>query len=98
MNDAVCADTAAIARVFRALASPTRIRLLDWLTEGPHSVGELVAASRQKQANVSKHLGILHSANLVRVTRQGNRMIYSIDHPWVGSLFELVQARDTQRA
>ncbi len=98
MNGPVCADTAAIAHVFRALACPTRIRLLDRLTEGPLSVGELVAATRLKQPSVSKHLNILHTANLVRLTRQGNWVIDSIDHPWVGSLFELVQARDTQRA
>ena len=53
MGDVLCADMDGIARVFRALASPVRIRLLDRLAERPLSVGELVAVTRLKQANMS---------------------------------------------
>lgn len=92
MSSRPCADLAAVARVFRALASPTRVDLLDRLADHPHTVGELVTATRLKQANVSKHLGVLSAAQLVRGARHGNRVVYSLADPDVKALVEFVRA------
>ena len=46
-----------IARRFRVLGEPMRIRLLDRLREGEATVGELAEALDASQQNVSKHLG-----------------------------------------
>jgi DNA-binding transcriptional ArsR family regulator/uncharacterized protein YndB with AHSA1/START domain len=58
--------------VFRALADPTRRRLLDELRRGPRTTGELVAAHPEMtRYGVMAHLDVLEQAGLVVVTRQG---------------------------
>jgi DNA-binding transcriptional ArsR family regulator len=67
-----------IARRFGVLAEPMRIKLIDQLREGEATVGELVASTRASQQNVSKHLGVLAGAGIVRRRREGTRVRYSI--------------------
>jgi DNA-binding transcriptional ArsR family regulator len=75
-----------VAQRFRVLGEPMRIKLLDRLREGAATVGELQEALGASQQNVSKHLGILHSAGMVGRTKDGNHARYSISDP---SVFEL---------
>jgi DNA-binding transcriptional ArsR family regulator len=58
--------------VFRALADPTRRRLLDELRRGPRTTGELVTAHPEMtRYGVMAHLDVLEKAGLIVVTRQG---------------------------
>ena len=75
-----------VAQRFRVLGEPMRIKLLDRLREGDTTVGELQHALGASQQNVSKHLGILHSAGMVSRTKQGNSVVYAISDQ---SVFEL---------
>ncbi len=77
-----------IAHRFRILGEPTRIRLLDSLREGPATVAELQASTGASQQNVSKHLGMLLEAGLLRRVKDGNRAYYSIADD---SLFDLCE-------
>jgi DNA-binding transcriptional ArsR family regulator len=79
-----------VAQRFRVLGEPMRIKLLDRLREGPATVGELQAALGASQQNVSKHLGILHSAGLISRTKDGNYARYAISDPSVFDLCEQV--------
>jgi DNA-binding transcriptional ArsR family regulator len=79
-----------IARRFRVLGEPMRIKLLDRLRERPATVGELQTATSSSQQNVSKHLGVLHDAGLVRRRKDGNFVLYEIADPVVFELCELV--------
>lgn len=79
-----------IARRFRVLGDPNRLRLLDCLRDGEMSVGELKQASGLSQQNVSKHLGVLHDAHLVAREREGTQVRYSIADPAVFELCEHV--------
>jgi DNA-binding transcriptional ArsR family regulator len=67
-----------IAQRFRLLGEPTRIRLLDVLREGPTTAAELQRATGASQQNVSKHLGMLIDAGMVRRTKDGTRATFSI--------------------
>jgi DNA-binding transcriptional ArsR family regulator len=67
-----------IARRFRVLGEPTRIRLLDLLRGQEASVQELTEAVRSSEQNVSKHLGVLRQAGIVRRSKRGNFSYYSI--------------------
>ena len=75
-----------IARRFRLLGEPMRIKLLDLLRDRDATVGELQDALGGSQQNVSKHLGILHAAGMVSRTKDGTQVRYSISDP---SVFEL---------
>ncbi len=68
-----------IARRFRALADPTRLRILDLLRErGEASVGELTKALGTSQQNVSKHLAALHAEGFLARDKRGTSSIYRI--------------------
>jgi len=75
-----------IARRFRVLGDPNRLRLLDCLRDGPASVGRLAEMTALSQQNVSKHLGVLCDANLVNRERSGTQVLCSIADP---AVFEL---------
>jgi DNA-binding transcriptional ArsR family regulator len=79
-----------IARRFRVLGEPMRIRLLDRLRAGEASVQELTDALGASQQNVSKHLGVLHAAGVVARRKRGNRVLYAIDDECVLALCEQV--------
>ena len=79
-----------IARRFRVLGEPMRIRLLDALRDGPMSVNQLTAALGATQQNVSKHVGVLADAGIVARERDGNRVQVRIADQAVFELCELV--------
>jgi len=80
----------AVARLFAVLSEPSRLVLLQALHGGPLTVGELVDASGMKQANVSKHLGVLHDHHLVKREREGISIRYQIADPMIFNLCNLV--------
>jgi DNA-binding transcriptional ArsR family regulator len=69
---------ALVADRFKALSDRARLCLLQALRAGPLTVSELVAASGMGQANVSRHLAILHAAGLVARERDGVYVRYSL--------------------
>jgi DNA-binding transcriptional ArsR family regulator len=69
-----------------ALGDSTRRQLLELLREGPCSVNELAAHLPISQPAVSQHLKVLREAHLVRVNKNGNRRIYTIDPVGLESL------------
>ena len=77
-----------IARRFRVLADPTRIKLLDLLRGREASVQELNEAIGSTQQNVSKQLGVLRQEGIVRRTKRGNYSYYSIADEGVFALCE----------
>jgi ArsR family transcriptional regulator len=79
-----------IAERFRALAEPTRIKLLDRLREGEATVLELTALVGTTQQNVSKHLNLLQRAGVVTRRREGNFAYYRIADETAYALCEAV--------
>ncbi len=67
-----------VAVVFRALADPTRVRILHLLRRGPLCVGDLVAAIDVPQPKVSRHLAYLRRARLVDDERRGSWSFYGL--------------------
>jgi DNA-binding transcriptional ArsR family regulator len=67
-----------IARRFRAIGEPMRIRLLDRLRDGEATVGELSEAIGASQQNVSKHLAVLADVGILGRRKDGNRVYYRI--------------------
>jgi DNA-binding transcriptional ArsR family regulator len=64
--------------VFRALADPTRRRILDLLAESDRSVKELTACFAISQPAISQHLGELKSARLVAARRVHREQRYRL--------------------
>ena len=77
-----------IARRFRALGEPMRIRLLDQLRDGEATVGELSEALGASQQNVSKHLGRARRRRHPRPAQGRNHVYYRIVDEGVLTLCE----------
>lgn len=61
-----------IESIFRALADPTRLRIMRLLADIELAVGELAQVLGQSQPRVSRHVGILHEAGLIERRREGS--------------------------
>ena len=69
-----------VDEVFRAVADPSRRRLLDSLTERTgQSLRELCEGLSMARQSVSKHLGVLEAANLVTTERRGREKLHFIN-------------------
>jgi DNA-binding transcriptional ArsR family regulator len=79
-----------VARRFRVIGEPMRIRILDRLRDGEMSVLELADTLDSSQQNVSKHLGMLHDAGIVSRRRDGTHAYYAIADQSVLDLCEQV--------
>ena len=77
-----------IARRFRVLGEPMRIKLLDRLREGEATVNELSEALAASQQNVSKHLSVLAEVGILGRRKEGTHVYYRIVDESVFALCE----------
>jgi len=75
------------ARVLKALANESRLRIVDRLYRGECSVGELTEMIGSDQSTVSKHLAILRAHGVVSDRREGNVVYYKLMTPCVMNFF-----------
>ena len=79
-----------IARRFRVLGEPLRIKLVDRLRDGEASVNELTDALGASQQNVSRHLAVLAEAGILGRRKEGTHVYYRIVDEGVFVLCEQV--------
>ena len=77
---------AAKAELFRALAHPTRIRVLELLVDGEHSVGAMAELLNLDLPPLSQQLAVLRSAHIVSTRRQGSMVFYRVTDPRMSQL------------
>lgn len=65
-------------RVFKALADPTRRRVLQILRDGPRSAGELAGHFPVSKPTMSAHFAVLQDADLVEADKQGRTIVYRL--------------------
>ena len=70
----------ATLKSLRALADPTRLRIMALLEKGDLSVNELQEITRMGQSRISTHLGLLQEAGLLQSRREGKRTFYKLNH------------------
>jgi DNA-binding transcriptional ArsR family regulator len=83
---------AAHSSPFHAVADPTRRAILDRLRAGGLPVGELAAGFRMSRPAVSKHLGVLRRARLVRERREGRQRVYQLSPEPLSDVAEWVES------
>ena len=79
------------AQFFRALAHPTRIRILEILVQGDRTVQELQEALTLDQPVVSQQLGVLRNQHIVSALKAGLSVRYTLRDPLVGDLLDLAR-------
>ncbi|HVA51916.1 MAG TPA: metalloregulator ArsR/SmtB family transcription factor [Acidimicrobiales bacterium] len=72
------------AELFKSLAHPVRIRILELLVAGEMSVSNLLAATGLEPSSLSQHLNVIKHTGLVESSRAGNLVTYRVTDPSVG--------------
>jgi DNA-binding transcriptional ArsR family regulator len=81
-----------MAKFFRALGDPTRLRLLEYLLDAEHTVSECVEHVGLAQSRVSTHLACLADCGYVQVRRAGRYAHYTVGDARVAELVTLARA------
>ena len=79
------------AEIFQALAHPTRIAIVEMLQEAELSAGTIIERLGLEQANVSQHLAILRSKQVVSTRRARNQVYYSLRDPVLTEVLGLLR-------
>ena len=77
----------ALSDFFRVLGDPTRVRILDVLSQGERCVGDLAGQLALSESAVSHQLRLLRGSRIVRARREGRMMFYALDDRHVVALF-----------
>ncbi len=80
------------AELFKALAHPARVRVLELLAEGERPVSELLADIGLEASHLSQQLAVLRRAGVVITRREGNAVHYRLADP---SVVDLITAART---
>ncbi len=75
------------AELFKAIAHPTRIEILQLLRNGERCVCDIFPALDIEQPNVSRHLSVLKKEGVVSSRKDGLKVIYRVND---GSIYELL--------
>jgi ArsR family transcriptional regulator, nickel/cobalt-responsive transcriptional repressor len=86
LRDLDPATAESVAEAMQALATPSRVRLLARLCEGPCSVGSLASSVGLEQSLVSHQLRLLRHLGLVRRVRDGRLSVYELHDEHVAVL------------
>lgn len=79
-----------VARYFRTLSEPTRLRILVALADGPRTVGDITDAVGSSMANVSRHLAQMAQNGMLERENRGNSTWYGIADADVYRLCDVV--------
>ena len=80
------------ARILKALAHPTRLFIVEKLSEAPHCVCELTEMIGADTSTVSKHLSLMRNAGIVADRKEGTTVYYSLETPCVLRLLGCVES------
>ena len=86
------------AQVFKALAHPSRLLIIDRLMQAEKCVCELTALVGSDMSTVSKHLSILKAAGVVQDERRGSQIWYRLRMKCVTKLFGCVESELQKQA
>lgn len=79
------------AHIFQALAHPTRIAIVEALRDGEVGAGALQIQLAVEPANLSQHLAVLRSKQVVVGRKAGNQVYYSLRDPVLVQVLDLLK-------
>ena len=87
------------AKLYRGLADPSRLSILEALRTGPLTVTAIVEQTGLSRTNVSNHLRCLSDCDLVLSESAGRYTLYQLSHPKIAALFSVTEeiVRDIAR-
>jgi len=80
-----------VARTLKAVAHPLRLRIIETLRSGEHSVGEIVQAVGAKPAFTSQQLGLMRDRGIVDCRRDGAHVYYRLANQHVLKVIQCIR-------
>lgn len=84
------------AEILKALAQPTRLKIVDFLRGGEQCVCEIFPAIGEEQSNTSRHLNMMLASGILSRRKEGLKIFYAIKHPEVLQIVDLATLIMTQ--
>jgi ArsR family transcriptional regulator len=77
------------AEILKALAQPTRLKILELLRNGERCICEIVPAINGEQSNISRHISLMQKSNLVTTRKDGVKVMVKVSDP---RIFEILDS------
>jgi len=77
--------------ILKALAHPTRLKIVELLRDGERCVCEMIPLLKEEQSNLSKHLASLRQAGIVGFRKEGVSIYYRIRHEEVLQIIDIAE-------
>ncbi len=78
------------SEILKALAQPTRLKILESLRDGEKCICEIVPAIDGEQSNISRHVSVMHKNNLVATSKDGVRVMVKVQDPAIFAILDRV--------
>ena len=75
------------SEVLKAMAQPTRLKILELLRGGERCICEIVPAINGEQSNISRHISVMQKSNLITTRKDGVRVMVKVKGP---EIFEII--------
>lgn len=80
------------AEILKALAQPTRLKILELLRNGEKCICEIVPALNGEQSNISRHISLMQKSHLVTTRKDGVRVMVKVKDPEIFNILDRVNA------
>ena len=85
------------AEMCKVFSNPTRLEILNLLSDKEMSVTELIEKTGLSQANISQHLSIMKHKGIVESGRKGQNIYYRLTNPKIIKAFDIIRDVLTER-
>jgi DNA-binding transcriptional ArsR family regulator len=80
------------AEVLKALAQPTRLKILELLRHGERCICEIIPAINGEQSNVSRHVSLMQKSHLVTTRKDGVKVMVKVTDPEIFKILDRIGA------
>lgn len=80
------------AEILKALAQPTRLKILELLRNGEKCICEIVPAINGEQSNISRHISLMQKSHLVTTRKDGVKVMVSVRDPKIFEILDRVNS------
>ena len=78
------------AEILKALAQPTRLKILEVLRNGEKCICEIVPAINGEQSNISRHISLMQKSHLVTTRKDGVKVMVSVRDPEIFNILDKI--------
>jgi DNA-binding transcriptional ArsR family regulator len=78
------------ADILKAMAQPTRLRILELLRNGEKCICEIIPAINGEQSNISRHISLMQKSHLVSTRKDGVKVMVKIRDPRIFEILDKV--------